>query len=282
MLKSHFTLHTSNTKALPTHRLTRPNACRCPSWASDQRSPISSTNPKYATATFPSPGDHAETFWYKSIQKNKFHHFQASTTHSFAVQRGCFFKKRERMQCFAQVDPTTTQHPSPDAQKGLSLDLAARGSDSSVWAPEFIHRSSVQCEGTKLEAQKPRLWLGTACGSGLSGSTAPAPGSASRAHPSRGTHHWKQRVQKTEQRWRLTGSQPEEEGTPGWCLTGNRIFLLSFLILNTPCCVFLLKSFYVMSKWLKRKKYIFSMACQHSCCLPLTVAVNFQCQLAWH
>lgn len=104
------------------------------------------------------------------------------------------------MQRFAQVDPTATQHPSPDAQKGLSLDLAARGSDSSVRALEFIHRSSVQCEGTKLEAQKPRLWLGTACGSGLSGSTAPAPGSASRAHPSRGTHHWKQRVQKTEQR----------------------------------------------------------------------------------
>lgn len=95
MLKSHFTLHTSNMKALPTHRLTRPNACRCSSWASDQRSPISSTNPKYATATFPSPGDHAETFWYKSIQKNKFHHFQASTTHSFAVQRGCFFKKEK-------------------------------------------------------------------------------------------------------------------------------------------------------------------------------------------
>lgn len=189
------------------------------------------------------------------------------------------------MKCFTRVDFTTNHHPFPDVQKGLSLDLATPACISSAWIWQQCTNPGAPQTGAlcsmRGQSWKPRLWLGTACGSSPSASTAPAPGSTSRAHPPHGTHHWKQ-VCRGQKRLRLTSSQPEEEGTPGWCLTGNPIFLLSFLILNTPCCVFLMTSFYVMSKSLKRqKKYQdFPWTCQHSCCLPLTEALNFWCQLA--
>lgn len=101
------------------------------------------------------------------------------------------------MKCFTRVDFTTNHHPFPDVQKGLSLDLATPACISSAWIWQQCTNPGAPQTGAlcsmRGQSWKPRLWLGTACGSSPSASTAPAPGSTSRAHPPHGTHHWKQR-----------------------------------------------------------------------------------------
>lgn len=159
MLESHCQLHISNMKALPTHRFIRHKCLQMLQLSIWPKKSHKQHQPQVCNSHFSFTRRSHGDFLIQIYKENMFHYFQATTTHSFVVWRGCFLKKRKN-----EVLHTGGFHNQPSpfpwcAERALpgschtSLHLQCMDLTAVHEPWSSSDRSSVQYERTKLEAQ---------------------------------------------------------------------------------------------------------------------------------